>query len=409
MRVPWLEACVGQNNMNFDYFKKTRSLPAAFAAQFHIRGSYRRKICRHLTTIFLFSILCLIGPRNTCALGPTDADDAFQAYNSAFLVSNGQSAYFREALGSDKKAYFWHQALEIQMVEDAYVRTQSDDNKNLVRKLLYTFLEQNNKDDWGWNHYNDDLGWATMAFVRGYEITGNNAFLKTAVTNWNRAYDRGWDDKFGGGVWWDIERTEKDALSNNPNIITGCHLYEITKDEVYLTKSKAMYNWVRAKLYDNETGGIHEKFMADGTLIKDENVYNMGSFINAANCLHRITGDEAYYKDALKTARHVKDQYPILARSNYRGESSWQDQLAHGLGEFVRDNNLWDTFYPWMERNCTAAWSQRRLDLNITWNDWLNPTPEDKCSSLECVSSVTMLQVNPPTHPTADDVVPNNL
>jgi hypothetical protein len=360
-----------------------------------------RTFYRRVSIILLWTALGLSFPQLSRALDPTVADQAFQAYNAAFLVDHGDTVYYREELGKDEKAYFWHQALEIQMVEDVYVRTQSEDVKNLIRKLLYTFLKQNNQDDWGWNDYNDDLGWANMAFVRGYEITGDHAFLKAAITNWNRAYDRGWDDKFGGGVWWDVKRTEKDALSNNPNIITGGHLYEITKDDIYLTKSKAMYDWVRSQLYDNETGGIHEKFLANGTLIKDENVYNMGSFINAANCLYRITGDMSYYNDALRTARHVKDENPILSRSNYRGESSWGDQLAHGLGEFVRDNNLWGTFYPWMERNCEAAWNARRPDLNITGNDWLHGTPQDKCSSLECVSAVTMLQVTPATDPTS--------
>jgi predicted alpha-1,6-mannanase (GH76 family) len=332
------------------------------------------------------------------ALTATEADAAFAAYNKTFLIQNGNKTYYKQKVDAPGKTYFWMQASEIQLAEDAYLRTNKPAQRKLVNDLLTTFIAQNGK-EWKWNQYNDDLGWADIAFVRGYEIIGDPAFLKASISAWNLAYNRGWDDAFGGGVWWDVKRTEKDALSNNPNIVTGCHLYKITRQEDYLIKSEAMYAWIRSKLYVNETGAIYEKFKADGTLVKSINVYNMGTFINAANCLYKITGKRSYYDDALRTALYVKSKNKILSHTNYRHESAWQEQFARGLGEFVRDNHLWSTFYPWMVANADAAWNSRRPDLDISWNDWLHPTPQDNCDSFECLSAAVMLQWVPPTQP----------
>ena len=335
------------------------------------------------------------------ALTATEADAAFNAYNKAFLVQNGSNkTYYKQKVDAPEKAYFWMQAIEIQLAEDVYLRTKNPGQKKLVKDLLTTFIAQNGK-EWKWNQYNDDLGWANIAFVRGYEITGEPAFLKASISGWNLAYNRGWDDTFGGGIWWDVKRTEKGALSNNPNIVTGCHLYKITKEKGYLTKSKAMYAWMRSKLYDDATGAIYEKFKADGTLVKSINVYNMGTYINAANCLYKATGERSYYDDALKAAMYVKSENTILSHTNYRHESAWQDQFARGLGEFVRDNKLWSEFYPWMVENADAAWNSRRPDLNIAWNDWLHPTPQDNCDSFECLSAAVMLQWVPPAQPSS--------
>lgn len=328
----------------------------------------------------------------------TIADTSFDAYNAAFLVKTNGLTYYKTSLTNSEKAYFWLQALEIQTAEDVYDRTKSAAHKKLVGDLLTTFLAQNNDLDWSWNDYNDDLGWANMAFIRGYRITGDPSFLYTAATNWNRAYNRGWDSLLGGGVWWDVAHTAKSALSNNPLIISGCELYEVTGDASYLTKSQAMYAWMRTNLYDSATGRVWENVQSNGVLTTSANVYNMGAFINAANCLYRLTGSSSYYNDALLTANYVVNNNDILS-NGARGESSWADQFMRGFNRFVTDNHIWNLYYPWVTINANAAWNSRRSDLNITWNAWKTSTATDDCSSLECVSAVVVQQIKPATQP----------
>jgi ABC-type uncharacterized transport system auxiliary subunit len=73
----------------------------------------------------------------------TNADAAFNSYNTSFLVSSGNTQYYKEALNVATKDYFWRQALDIQMVEDVYLRTKSTAHKTLITNLLNTFLQQN--------------------------------------------------------------------------------------------------------------------------------------------------------------------------------------------------------------------------------------------------------------------------
>lgn len=60
--------------------------------------------------------------------------------------------------------------------------------------------------DWTWNDFQDDLLWAGLAFIRGYQITGNERFLEQAKWDWEFLYNRGYDTALGGGIWWSVEK-----------------------------------------------------------------------------------------------------------------------------------------------------------------------------------------------------------
>ena len=154
-------------------------------------------------------------------------------------------------------------------------------------------------------------------------------------------------------------------------IFAGCALYQITHDAKYLTRCQGIYTWVHDNILDTATGG---------------------SFLLAANALHNLTGAANYYNDALLAADHVVKKYPILFHNN-RGDNCWADQFARGLGYLCRDNKLWDRYRSWIAANAKSAWSFRRTDLNVTWNNWKTPTPLDECSSFECLGAVVLQQV----------------
>ncbi|HEU5123945.1 MAG TPA: TIM-barrel domain-containing protein, partial [Verrucomicrobiae bacterium] len=326
--------------------------------------------------------------------GPARA--AFDAYNQAFLVrANGQT-YYKRSLTDNSYAGTWVQALEIQLAEDAYDRTKSVADQQLVHDLLTTFLAKENY-DWSLDTWNDDIAWMTIACVRGYKITGNPDLLNKAISAWNMAYNRGWDSALGGGIWEEMNlKDAKCALSNDPMIVAGCALYEITGETAYLTKCQDIYAWVRTNLFNPTNGQIYECVRSNGVVAVSDNPYNSGAFINAANCLHNLTGDTNYFNDALLAASHVINNTAILADGG-RGDSSWADQFARGLSYFARDNNLWGLYQSWMSTNANAAWNARRTDLNITWNDWKTQTPTDNCYSLECLSAAVIQQLLPTT------------
>jgi predicted alpha-1,6-mannanase (GH76 family) len=358
------------------------------------------------------------------------ADLAFEAYNDAFLVSNGSLQYYREALGSDKYDYFWCQALDVLGAEDAYMRTQDPSHKALIKNLLLSFLENENGNggltDWNWNDFNDDLLWAAQIFVRGYRITGEKMFLDQAEYAFNRLYDRGWDDTYGGGIWWAVWTLEnpkfndagtqyfdvsKSGLSNNPAVVTACYLYELTGNIDYLAKAVAIYDWVRETLYVESgpnAGGVDENISptsienpTQGRLTGSYNVYNVGAFVEGANYLHRITGESRYYEDAKKSIDFIianRTTNGVMTHTT-KTDGTWQSEFARGMGDFVRDNNAWDEYYNWMRQNATAAWNSRNTSLDVGGCDWTNASSPHYTRAVVCVGTMIMQQVTPASNP----------
>ncbi|MET8044322.1 glycoside hydrolase family 76 protein [Micromonospora sp. NPDC005215] len=341
---------------------------------------------------------------NSASVLTVNLDSAFAAMNNAFLVSNGSQRYYKTSLNNGEKDYFWRQALDIQAVQDVYDRTGSSATRDLISRLLDTFLQQNRGGgglyDWNWNEYNDDLLWAGLAFARGYRITGNLTYLNQAQYAFNRVYDRGWDSNLGGGIWWDIRRRDKNALSNSPAVILGVLIFESTNDRGYLNKAQAIFDWVWATLLNRSTGAVHETIWSDGRLAGGQTVYSAGAFVSAAQALYRNNRRQSIFNDAKRTTDWViRDRTTNGIMTSTQREGTWQSEFARGMGEFVRENNLWDEYYDWMRRNADAAWNARRTDLNLTWNRWDAPTPRDDTRTVEIIGSVIMQAVTPATRP----------
>lgn len=338
-------------------------------------------------------------------------DQSFDAYNKAFLVSKDGLQYYRAKLNTDEKDYFWGQALDIQMAEDVFWRTKKSTHAILIKNLLNAFIKQNvgttPPGDWGWNDFNDDILWAGLAFARGYQITNDKVFLEKAEYAFNLMYDRGWDMELGGGIWWrqlpenEGERA-KSALSNSPAVILGCYLYEFTENKTYLTKSIDISEWLLKTLYRSSDGGVYENIKATGKLSDWGNVYTNGAFVEAMAYVHRLTGENKYYDAAVKAADFVKRERTkdgIMA--SYRFDGTWQSEYLRGIGNLIRDNNLWTPYYDWLRQNANVAWNMRRTDLDLTWNDWSKPTdPNDnEMKPLEAIGGVLVQQIMPLVNP----------
>ena len=59
-----------------------------------------------------------------------------------------------------KPSYFWTAALNIMIDQDAYERTHSPADRQLVKDLVTTWIKQNGTSWTSWNTWNDDIGWA---------------------------------------------------------------------------------------------------------------------------------------------------------------------------------------------------------------------------------------------------------
>ena len=337
---------------------------------------------------------------------------AYNAYNAAFLVQVNGQAYYADTLtsvGIQPQAE-WGGALAITVAEDAYEHTHTQADRNLVVSLLNNLAYYNGPNslfgDWQTDGWDDNLAWMVNAFLRGYQLTGYTSYLTEAEIGWNNGYKQGWDTTVaGGGIWENTDKQSKCALSNDPFVFEGVTLYQITGDATYLTKAEGIYAWVRSTLFVSSSsstvpgapGQIHGCVDNKGALqnTADDNVYDSGAFLTAANALYRVTGTQTYYNDALLAADHIVNEGPVLHSVAEAPGSQWAYWFTRGLSQFATDANLWPQYHSWLLGNANAAWSERSK-LNLTWNNWVGPTNDAGTDALEMSSAAAIWQHLPP-------------
>ncbi|MEG9432070.1 glycoside hydrolase family 76 protein [Terriglobus sp. ADX1] len=303
-----------------------------------------------------------------------NAQAAFNAYNSAYLVQSDGKAYYADTLTTQatNPDWEWAQAVDIYVAEDAYEYTRNATDRALVIALLDNL--ESKWSDWQTDGWDDNLAWMAVAFMRGYKLTGHADYLTQAEAGFNTAWSKGWTTNLGGGILEKQDGTTKCALSNNPFIIEGVDLYQATGDSSYLTKAEQIYDWVRTHLYVLSTGQENGCENGDGSLQVSNEVYNSGTFVEAANALYRITGNQTYYNEAYNATNHIVNADPIISSTNNSKNNEWQYWFTRGLSHFATDNNLWPTYQTWLQNNANAAWNERN-NLNLTWNTWTQKTP----------------------------------
>ena len=367
-----------------------------------------------LVSVILEVILVWIiaTPMMVVAVGQGDAETMYNAFNGAFLTKSGGDVFYKAAVNNAKPDTTWAGSLDILGAEDAYERTGDPEKKTLVNDLLTTWLK-NTPTPWSWDGWNDDIGWFTLALIRGYQMTGNPTFLEKATYGFDYAFGRGWDTQYNdGGIWEENpeytarenppRNATKEALSNDSLGKVACMIYQSTHNGSYLNKCRQIYAWVSTHLYNSNTGQVYTGIDQSGKVDTSAAAYNQGTFLDFANLLYKITGDGNFYNDtkrAIDYGRESLTQDGIFSdAAGYL--NTWADEMARGAGHFVQDNRLWGTYYSWMEQNADAILKNRRTDLGITWNAWDQPTPDtNTLTANNFVSAMAWLQFTPATQP----------
>ncbi|MEK8110307.1 glycoside hydrolase family 76 protein [Micromonospora sp. M12] len=337
----------------------------------------------------------------------------YTAFNSAFLVRSGSDVFYKRALNDGQPDGTWSASLDILGAEDAYERTGDPAKKALVNDLLNTWLK-NTPPPWSWDGWNDDIGWFTLALIRGYQMTGNppSSRRRSTASTMRSAADgtpvqRRWHLGGEPGVHGPVqpsEGPEQGSLANDSLGKVACMIYQSTHDVGYLNKCQQIYDWVWSHLYNPSTGAVYARIEMDGTLNKDTAAYNQGTFADYANLLWEITGNVNIYNDAKRAIDYARNNltWNGVFANGAPWLNTWADEMARGAGHFVRDNRQWDGYYSWMVQNADAIQANRRTDLGITWNVWDKKTPNDNTlSANQFVSAMAWLQFTPPVDRTA--------
>ncbi|TDW21189.1 glycoside hydrolase family 76 protein [Kribbella kalugense] len=228
----------------------------------------------------------------------------------------------------------------------------------------------------------DDTEWWGIAWVEAYDLTGDPKYLDMAVTiaNYVQGY---WDTSTcGGGVWWDRERTYKNAVTNGLYIrLTAALHNRLAGDTVWLQRATTGWNWFRASGMINSAGLVNDGLTGSCTN-NGQTVwtYNQGLAIGGALELYRATGDSSL----LTSARQLGDaamSSSVLSPGGILSEScdaagNCDDNQKQFKGVFTRylmdlaDSTGDASYRTYAQRQADSIWQNDRDSLNKLGQRW---------------------------------------
>lgn len=218
----------------------------------------------------------------------------------------------------------------------------------------------------------DDSEWWGLTWIQAYDLTGDQKYLDMAVTIAEFVNDY-WDDTCGGGVWWNGERTYKNAVTNGLWIRLTAELHNrIDGDTQWLKKSQAGWDWLTGSGLINSDGlvndGLNDDCTNNGQTVYS---YNQGLAIGAGLELWRATHDD----EVLATSRRLADAALISSELTTDGiltdacdapDKSCSDNGKQFKGIFMRylmdlaDTTHADRYVAFVTRQADSIWNADR-------------------------------------------------
>jgi hypothetical protein len=233
----------------------------------------------------------------------------------------------------------------------------------------------------------DDAAWWGLAWVQAYDLTHDARYLSEATTI--ATYVNGfWDTSTcGGGVWWDRERTYKNAVTIGLYVRLAASLHNrVAGDTTWLNRAVTGWNWFTASGLINSSGLVNDGLTGGcanngGTVY----TYNQGLAIGAGVEVYRATGNSA----VLATAKRLADaaitggtltKNGILTESCDGTGSTCDDNGKEFKGIFMRylmdlaDVTGQGTYKTYARTQADSVWNADRDSLNRLGERWSGAT-----------------------------------
>ncbi|MEU9451968.1 glycoside hydrolase family 76 protein [Streptomyces sp. NPDC048277] len=234
----------------------------------------------------------------------------------------------------------------------------------------------------------DDAAWWAVAWVAAYDHTHEQRYLDEAVTITDYV-QQFWDTgTCGGGVWWDRERTYKNAVTNGLYLWLTTSLHQrIAGDTVWGARATTAADWYLSSGLIDSAGLVNDG-LTSGCANNGQTVwsYNQGLAIGAFTQLWRSTGETRY----LDTARRLADaalaapaltRDGVLTESCDTGTSTCDDNQKQFKGIFVRhladlaDATGSTVYRAYVQKQADSIWTADRDSLNRLGERWSGSTP----------------------------------
>ncbi|PRD46637.1 glycoside hydrolase family 76 protein [Sphingobacterium haloxyli] len=309
---------------------------------------------------------------------------------------------------------YWPEAHGLDVLVDAYLRTNDDKFK----QAIFDFYEGVRIKNWysnTWeNEYYDDMGWHGLAHMRALEATNDQRYAESSKNLW-RWITEGWTDYEGGGIKWrkqsDVLGEAKGIPANGPAAIIAARRYTKYPEESHggfnnLEWAKRIYDWMKYNRTILSSGRVFEYL----NNTNNDFSYNVGTYIGAALELYDITGDKIYLDDAIKVTNYhitynVDKSYGVLTDYGEQpgGGSGHDVNLFKGI--FIRYFTLLiqhpdlpaadrDRYTKFITNNAEYLWmagTQKSPSIKFSYTWWKNPADAETWGDLRSALSGTML------------------
>jgi hypothetical protein len=234
----------------------------------------------------------------------------------------------------------------------------------------------------------DDSAWWGLAWIAAYEYTHDNRYLAEATTI-ARYINGFWDtNTCGGGVWWDRERTYKNAVTNGAYLRLAAALHLHTEgDTLWGERAVTAGNWYLNSGLINSGNRVNDGLTGDcrnnGQTVW---TYNQGLAIGAFTELWRATADRRWMDTATRLADAV-DQ-GVLTEACEPGCDDNQKQFKGILVRYLSEAG----HQPYLRAQADSLWATDRDSLNHLGLRWAggDPNPFDwrtQASALEALTA----------------------
>ena len=319
--------------------------------------------------------------------------------NFIYSFWNTADHYFNYNNSGSTDFHYWPQAHALDVVIDAYLRT----NDNLYKTTIedwYEGVKAKNGNSF-FNVFYDDMEWNALAMLRAYNATNDEKYKDAAISVWNDI-KTGWNDNAGGGIAWKKDQPySKNACSNGPASILAARLYQQFGNEEDKEWALKIYNWEKEYLFNPGNGSVYDNVDSRTGEVQTSWIftYNQGTFLGAALELYNITGEKSYLNDAIKAADYTLNN---LVNSNDRllkDEGTGDGGLFKGV--FVRyftqlilhsdlSSGTQNRYIQFLKFNAEALWTEGTNKQQVLYGTYWKTKP-GSTTELTTQSSGAML------------------
>jgi predicted alpha-1,6-mannanase (GH76 family) len=299
---------------------------------------------RHHAYVFYFLLLIASYQSFSQHSIYTPVAGALQANTHYTFLSSDGKYYLHNNAGNTFFNYWW-QAHGMDVLLDAYLRTRNDVYKQRMKNLLLGTKDKNG----GLypTHYYDDMAWLAIASLRAYQNTNDAEYMTALQALW-RDMKTGQHAGRGGALQWNNDAPHSlNACTNGPAIIFATRLYRINGNAQDLQTAKDIYTWMKGALIDPVNGAVWDSYNDSTNHTNKDWIfsYNVGTWIGAGLELYKVTGEQVYLDDAVKTAEYAmtKRLYNGVLWANETGDGDgglFKGIFLRYLDQLAREGNI---------------------------------------------------------------------